>query len=233
MPSIMITGASKGFGRELLHLYLEKKWDTFPLVRDKSSIMEFVERYAGHCVPIVGDVRQDEIMEEISKVLEGYGDGLDVLINNAGNIRKNRGIEAATTAELIDHFDVHCVGAFRCTKAALPYLKQTENPIIINVSSRWGSIADTPGRTTGLIYAYQIAKSAQNMLSACLYQEFKDRNIRVVALHPGRLQTSVAAPDADTSPRKAALRLAEFVDRLPEGHDFRFHDLMGNSIIDW
>jgi NAD(P)-dependent dehydrogenase (short-subunit alcohol dehydrogenase family) len=43
------------------------------------------------------------------------------------------------------------------------------------------------------------------MLTACLDQELKPKGVRVFAVHPGRLKTAAAAPDADTEPLKAAL----------------------------
>ncbi len=103
----------------------------------------------------------------------------------------------------------------------------------MNVSSRWGSITRTVSGKGGGIYFYQIAKSAQNMLTACLNQELKPRGIMVFAVHPGKLQTEAAAPDADTDPGKAAIALADWVDGVDDGVGPGFHDLMGGGIIEW
>jgi NAD(P)-dependent dehydrogenase (short-subunit alcohol dehydrogenase family) len=117
--------------------------------------------------------------------------------------------------------------------AALPFLRKAPRPAVVNVSSRFGSIALTEqGQFRGL-YAYAVAKSAQNMLSACLRQELGREGIRVFAVHPGRLKTAVAAADADTEPRAAAERLADWVDAAGPDAPCGLHDLMAGGLIPW
>lgn len=234
MPSVLITGAGRGFGRQLLEVYLDRGWSVFPLIRDISQINNLRHEYAANCFPIIGDVGEDSIMVDISDVIESKRANLDLLINNAGNIRKNRGIGQASIQDLIDHFNIHCAGALRCAKAVLPFMKNPDNPVIVNISSRWGSISRTACGQGGLIYAYQIAKAAQNMLSACLYQELKNQNIKVFAIHPGRLKTDVGAFDADTDPRQAALKLADWIASIDNSPgELKCLDLMSGSVIEW
>lgn len=229
----MITGASRGFGRELVDVYATAGWVVFPLVRRQADGDDLLSVHGSPCHPIIGDVGQDSVAEAISRTLEKHSSSLDVLINNAGNIKKNRGILPAASDDMIDHFNVHCVGALRCTKAALPYLQNASRPVVVNISSRWGSISRTVSGQGGLIYAYQIAKCAQNMLSACLSQELRPENIRVFTVQPGRLKTSVAAADADIDPKDAAQRLFEWIDRVDDHPQFAFYDLMTGITIDW
>ena len=233
MPSILITGASRGFGRELLKLYLKNDWSVFPLIRYGDSILEIVSKFPSSCFPIEADITSDLVYSHIEKVVKKNTNSLDVLINNAGNIRKNRGFINAAENDLIDLFNVHCVGAFRCTKAALPFLQKSQNPVIINITSRWGSISRTASGQGNTIYSYNIAKCAQNMLTACLHQEFKEQNFRVFAVHPGKLLTSVAAHDADTQPEIAAAKLYDWIKNLKKNQECRLYDLMGGSTIDW
>jgi len=217
-----------------LEIYLDRGWTVFPLVRDNLRISDLIDRCAAQCVPIIGDVRRDSIMDDIADVLKSHQATLDVLINNAGNIRKLRGIDEAITQDLLDHFNVHCAGAMRCIKAVLPFLRNSENPTIVNISSRWGSISRTVDGKGGLIYAYQIAKAAQNMLSACLHQEFREHNIKVFSIHPGRLKTEVGAVDANVEPRQAALKLVDWIAAAGGiTNEFKCVDLMSDSVIEW
>ena len=233
MPAVLITGASRGFGRALVEVYARRGWTLFPLVRD-GAIAAGLEASAGAaCHPVVADVATDRAEHEIARVLGDHCEALDVLVNNAGHIIKLRGLRKTTPEDLEALFRVHCVGAFRCTRAALPFLKRARKPVVIDVTSRWGSI----GRTlTGLlsgIYSYQIAKCAQNMLTACLDMELKKEGIRAFAVHPGRLRTEVAPPDADVDPDEAAEALAGWIDRIDERTPCGFHDLMGKGLIEW
>ncbi len=233
MPTVLITGASRGFGRELLLVYLKNGWTTFPLMRNQIFISDVIALYSKQCYPIVGDVTSDAIVLEVERILENTTNSLDVLINNAGSIKKNRGIENTSPDDLKDHFDVHCMGAFRCVKAAIPFLRKAQNPIIINITSRWGSIGRTAAGKGNTIYGYNIAKAAQNMLTACLYQDLKQYNINVFAVHPGKLLTSVAAPDADTLPEVAAQKLFDWINHVDKSFECKCYDLMSETTMEW
>jgi len=233
MPNVLITGASRGFGRELLKVYLKNEWTVFPLIRNFDTISEMVSFRSKQCYPILGDVTSDSIGLEIERTLSNATDSLDVLINNAGNIKKNRGIENTSPDDLKDHFDVNCVGTFRCVKAVIPFLRKAQNPIIINITSRWGSIGRTAAGKGEHIYGYNIAKAAQNMLTACLYQDLKQYDINVFAIHPGKLLTSVAAPDADTLPEAAAQKLFDWINHVDKSFDCKCYDLMSETTMEW
>jgi NAD(P)-dependent dehydrogenase (short-subunit alcohol dehydrogenase family) len=106
-------------------------------------------------------------------------------------------------------------------------------PLVVNVSSRFGSIAQAGGGQFRGIYSYSIAKCAQNMLTVCLDQELRKEGIRVFAVHPGRLKTGAAAVDADTEPRVAAVKFAEWVESVERNADCVLYDLMGGGVIPW
>ncbi len=233
MPKVLITGAGRGFGYQLFEVYAERGWTMFPLVRNPVVAEKFISTRAAVCHPIIGDVASAGIEDQIRAVLAEHGDALDLLINNAGNIKKLRWLPNTMPEDLESLFQVHCVGAFRCTRAALPFLRKGEKPMVINVTSRWGSIARTAAGQFRGIYSYQIAKCAQNMLTACFDQELSDQGIRVVAVHPGKLMTEAGATDADTQPGEAALRMADWIQSFDRGQSCVCHDLMEGSIIEW
>jgi NAD(P)-dependent dehydrogenase (short-subunit alcohol dehydrogenase family) len=233
LPAILITGASRGFGRALYEIYLQRGWTLFPLLRDAETAHQLKAEAETQCHPIVADVAEDRVEALITAVLEQYCNALDLLVNNAGHIKKLRWLANTSTHDLQDLFNVHCVGALRCTRAALPYLMRAEGAAVINISSRWGSIHRAASGLGGGIYSYQIAKCAQNMLTACLDQELKPKGVRVFAVHPGRLKTTAAAPDADTESHDAARRLADWIQSLDREAPCGLHDLMGAGIIAW
>jgi NAD(P)-dependent dehydrogenase (short-subunit alcohol dehydrogenase family) len=233
MPSVLMTGAGKGFGRELLTVFHQQGWIVFPLVRRSDQTEELQNSLGKNCYPIIADVTSDKITLEITRVLQAHPASLDVLINNAGNIKKLRGLDNTFETDLQEHFQVHCVGALRCVKAALPFLRKSPQAIIINITSRWGSINRTISQKGCGIYAYQIAKCAQNMLTACLDQDLKNEGIRVFAVHPGRLKTEVAPADADIKPGEAAGKLFSWLQSVNRDTVCGCHDLMGGGLIEW
>ncbi len=232
MPSVLITGAGRGFGRELLGVFAERGWAVLPLVRDGGAAARLRTEYGEACRPIVADVTSEAVERAIADALERHAPALDLLVNNAGSINKAYGLPDTIPAELEPAFRVHCVGALRCVKAALPFLRNAPRPTVVDVTSRWGSIA---GALTGRagVYAYQIAKAAQNMLSACLDHELRPQGVRVFAVHPGRLLTGSAASDADVRPRDAAVRFADWVVSVDRDAPCGIHDLMGGGLIPW
>jgi NAD(P)-dependent dehydrogenase (short-subunit alcohol dehydrogenase family) len=233
VPSVLVTGASRGFGRELADEYGRRGWTVFALVRKPKAVRLWDQDAAGWCHPICADVGLASVEKAIGTTLAARGDALDLLINNAGEVRKRRWLAETTSEDIEDLFRVHCLGAFRCTRAALPFLRRGRNPTVVNITSRFGSMGRMTGGGFRGVYSYSIAKCAQNMLTACLDQELRQEGLRVLAVHPGQLRTSVAAADADTEPHVAAVKLADWLESLGRDVPCGLHDLMAGSVIPW
>jgi NAD(P)-dependent dehydrogenase (short-subunit alcohol dehydrogenase family) len=235
-PVAVITGASRGFGRALLKEFVSHGWTTVPVIRDPLVAESLQTECGTDCLPLVGDVTDPMIEKRLTRHLTALPK-VDLLINNAGIIIKERGLEAARTEDIRTHFDVHCLGALRCARATAPFLAKAAKPLIVNITSRWGSISMTAegkgGLGSGLIYSYKIAKAALNMLTASLDHELRPTGIRVFAVHPGRLKTEVAPPDADTPPEEAARRLMKWLDSLDRDQPCHCYDLMNETIVQW
>lgn len=125
---------------------------------------------------------------------------------------------------------VHCLGALRVTQAVMPFV--LDDGIIINVSSRFGSISKVSSgefENVACSYSYRIAKAAQNMLTQCMCSEFKDSSIRIFSIHPGRLKTDSASMDADRTPEEAAEMLFKKLKSIEHG---RFYSLF-EGMIEW
>jgi NAD(P)-dependent dehydrogenase (short-subunit alcohol dehydrogenase family) len=233
MPTVLITGAGRGLGREMTEVFGARGYVLLPLVRDPAVAQQLQSAYGSSCHPIIADVAATDVECRITSVLESSGGVLDILINNAGNIKKLRGLAQTEPEDLENLFRVHCIGAFRCFRAALPFLRNSKRAMVANVTSRWGSIGRTTAGQFRGIYSYQIAKCALNMLSACLDQEFRKEGLRVFAVHPGKLKTEIAAVDADVSPRLAAVRFADWIESVDIDKPCGFYDLMSGEVIEW
>ncbi|WP_043514953.1 MULTISPECIES: SDR family NAD(P)-dependent oxidoreductase [unclassified Actinoplanes] len=203
----VVTGAARGFGAALSERLAAGGWDVVACVRDAGAAAG-----RGRVRVVRHDVR-DPVGEEL---LAAVGErAVDVLVNNAGIGAPGRPLAETDPATILAAVDVNVAGPLRLAQALAPRLLQARDPLIVNVSSRLGSLtAQAAGvfaahRTS---YAYRISKAAQNMLTVALAQEFAGR-IRCWAVHPGALTTAMGGRDAATDPVDAAERLAALLDR--------------------
>jgi len=231
--TILITGASRGLGRALVEACSSRGWKTVPLVRN-AQVAERIRTEFPNCSPIIGDVTSNEVETVVTQGLRRIG-RIHVLINNAGVPGRTTMIDSVTPAEIVDLFQTHCLGALRCTKAALPFM-QNRQRVIVNVTSRFGSVGRwASGAFAGrsISYSYRIAKASQNMLTVSLAGELGPQGFIVCAVHPGRLKTQSGASDADTEPETAAHRLTEWIDGIDAGMNGKCFDLENAKVMEW
>ncbi len=129
---------------------------------------------------------------EAIRVREGR---LDVLVDNAGVPENHLGVDGVTGSAALTVLDTNVVGVVRVTQAALPLLRASADPVVVNVSSGLGSFwANTdPGRPesgTSLI-VYAASKAAVTMLTVEYAQALP--GFRVDAAVPGSTTTEFTA----------------------------------------
>ncbi|SKB72481.1 short chain dehydrogenase [Arthrobacter sp. 31Cvi3.1E] len=141
------------------------------------------------------------------------GRPVDVLINNAAQGAPHAALGAIEADGVLNAFDVNVAGPLRLVQFLLPNLLAASDPIVVNVTSRLGSVsAQANGEFSDLStsYAYKISKAAQNMLTVSLAQDLQGR-VRCWAVHPGKLATAMGQSDASKDPKIAARQLHELV----------------------
>ncbi|WP_432988284.1 SDR family NAD(P)-dependent oxidoreductase [Dactylosporangium sp. CA-233914] len=164
--------------------------------------------------PIVGfaaDVTDDAAVRAgVTAAAERLG-GIDILVNNAG-IGAVGTVEANSDEEWHRVYDVNVVGLVRVTRAALPYLRRSAHPAIVNTCSI-AAHAGLPDRAL-----YSATKGAVQALTAAMAADHVREGIRVCCVNPGtadtpwvrRLLDQAADPDAEL----AALRARQPTGRL-------------------
>jgi NAD(P)-dependent dehydrogenase (short-subunit alcohol dehydrogenase family) len=131
-------------------------------------------------VDVTSDVSVQELM---TQVRTAYG-RLDVLVNNAGILKRTPSAELSTD-QWLRELDVNLGGTMRCSRAAFDLLRAGENPAIINL----GSVGSTLGLPLRL--AYSTAKSGMLGLTRTLAAEWGSFGIRVNAIAPGYIDTDL------------------------------------------
>ncbi|MES9666042.1 short-chain dehydrogenase [Bacillus cereus] len=211
---VLITGGNRGLGLELVKVFHENGHVVYPLVRTEVSVMKLKKMFSSRCFPILADLSTDESTEQIKNQLGEYTEYIDLVINNAGITGKETEILRTNSEELMELFNVHCLGVIRAVKGTYVALTKSNQPRIINVSSRLGSLHKMAGKEFPqgqFSYSYRIAKAAQNMLTLCLQQEFENEGIGVTAIHPGKLKTDIGAFDANMTPAEGAQNIYNWV----------------------
>ncbi len=160
---------------------------------------------------VTHDVRHQPSEELLSAI---GGRSVDVLINNAAQGAQHAKLGDIAAEGVLNAVDVNVAGPLRLVQAVLPHLLTAPDPVIINITSRLGSLsAQARGDYSELStsYAYKISKAAQNMLTISLAHDLAGK-VRCWAVHPGKLATEMGQADAFKDPQVAARELKELVD---------------------
>lgn len=201
--NILITGASRGIGLELVKQYaaMASTKLIFATCRNEGKAAELrqVAASSGGRVRIMElEVRDydkyEKIVAEVTK--EVGSDGLNLLINNAG-IHIKADFHDAKRDDMMEVYEVNVVAPLFLTRALTPLLSASaqagRKTFVANISSKVGSIADN---TSGQMYAYRTSKAALNQVSKSLSIQLGSSNIIVAPIHPGWVQTDMGGPNA-------------------------------------
>lgn len=140
---------------------------------------EQIQNAGGQALPVVGDVRSDDVLEEaVAAAVERFG-GIDICVNNASVLDLSDTL--SVTAKRYDLMqDVNVRGTFMLSKACLPFLLKAENPHILSFSPP----LDLSPRWLGAHPAYMLGKYGMTLATLGFAAEFGDRNVTANCLWP-------------------------------------------------
>ena len=192
--TVVLTGAGGGIGRAIAEKlageqmklillggnHIEKLNETAAIVNQQSS-----------CIDMPGDLTSPEFIAESIQKIENSTGGLDVLINNAG-VAQNTPFENISLEEFDKIMAINVRVPFMLTQKALPMLKKSATPTIINIAS----VVSHAGYPMQSIYS--ASKHALLGMTKSIAREYYKENIRVHAICPGGVYTDmvkVSRPD--------------------------------------
>lgn len=218
--TILITGASKGIGFEMVKLFSQNQ-NTFviALSRNTDPLTKLVNQKNTHSIlPLKADITSQSDQKKMIKTLKTLGLKIDILINNAGEI-VNKPFEKITAKELLSVYNTNVFAPFTLIQTLLPYFNKKRKTHIVNVGSFGGFQGSSkfPG-----LSAYSSSKSALSGLTECLAEELKPKNISVNCLAIGAVQTEMLSKafPGYKAPLKAN-EMAEFICNFAlTGHNF-------------
>jgi NAD(P)-dependent dehydrogenase (short-subunit alcohol dehydrogenase family) len=194
----VITGASRGLGREIARLYARKGARLALVARGETAMRETAAQLSGRTEVLVLAADVGEDAERIAAAtLDRFG-RVDVLINNASEIGPSPmpSLEAYPWDALLRVFRINVVAPLHLTQLLVPQMKARGEGVIINVTSDAG-VQAYPGWG-----GYGASKAALEHLSRTLAAELEGSGIRVYVVDPGDMNTEMhrqAEPGVDLS----------------------------------
>jgi 3-oxoacyl-[acyl-carrier protein] reductase len=181
--SAVVTGGSKGIGKGIARV-LANAGAKVAIVARHADQAEAAAKEIGHgAFGLAGDVTSMASMDKVMKTVADKNGGLDVLCANAGIFPPAK-LEEMTSEQWDEVVDTNLKGTFHSVKAAIPYLKTSDQGRIVLTSSITGPVTGFPGWTH-----YGATKAGQLgfMRTACI--ELARYGITVNAVLPGNILT--------------------------------------------
>jgi NAD(P)-dependent dehydrogenase (short-subunit alcohol dehydrogenase family) len=194
----LITGSSRGLGRELAQAVLEDGDNAVATARRPDQLDDLVARYGGRIRAVGLDVTDPAAAHQAVATAAGEFGRLDVVVNNAG-YATSAAIEDLPDEDFRAQLETNLFGVVNVTRAALPVLRAQRSGHIIQVSSIGGRVGGTPG-----MGGYQTAKYAVEGFSEVLSNEVRPLGITVTIVEPGAFRTDWGGSSMRMLPVSAA-----------------------------
>lgn len=191
--NIIVTGASRGIGYELVKLLSTDSKNTVIAISRNGSKLDQLkdeclsQNSSANVMPIVCDLSDKNAIEGLVSELQKKIRSVNILINNAGAL-VNKPFETISTADLEYVYNVNVFSVVRLIQGIFPLLDSKQRSHIVNISSMGGFQGSA--KFSGLS-AYSSSKAALACLTECLAEEFKEKNIAFNCLALGATQTEM------------------------------------------
>ncbi|MBK6599674.1 MAG: SDR family oxidoreductase [Proteobacteria bacterium] len=205
MPTVLVTGANRGLGLELVRQYRDDGWHVIACARKPAAATELqklaaaqTERVEIHAL----DVTDFAAVDGLAAALRGRA--IDVLLNNAGTMGAQSfatvGLEAgkfgaADFTDWAQTFRINTFAPMKMAEAFVEHVARSDQKKIVSISSIVGSIAKN---NVGGLYAYRASKAALNAIMHSMGIDLaRSHGICAVPLHPGWARTDMGGERAD------------------------------------
>jgi len=220
MPTILITGANRGLGLEFARQYAAAGWRVLATVRDPLSGKAVSDAGAEVYVADVADV---STLKRLKAALAGIS--LDIVLNNAGIYGENQSFGAVDADFFLKVMRVNALAPLQVAELFADQVPA--GGVIAAVSSKMGSVAEN---TSGGAYAYRASKAALNMVIKNLSLDLASRQVSVVALSPGWVQTDMGGADAPLTPPQAVAGMKAVLDKVNLNDSGKFFHFDGSEV---
>ena len=221
--TVLITGANRGLGLALAERFGMAGYRVIGTARNPDQAVAL--KAAGARVEELDVTSQESVNALASRLGEVP---IDILINNAGI----KGHDARDLAELdVDRLaevlDVNTLGPLRVIQALLGNVRSSGAGTVANISSMMGSMEMN---TWGCCLGYRASKSALNSLTTTLAVDYGGKDLVIVSLHPGYVQTDMNNGAGNYTPEESAEGLFKVITGLGASDNGKFYDFQGKEL---
>lgn len=183
----VITGGDSGIGRAVAIAFAREGADVVIIYREETEDAEttvaLVEGKGRKCLAIKCDIsRKAACVRAIEKAVKTFGQ-LDILVNNAAEQHPRKSITGISEEQLVKTFRTNIFSMFFLTAAALPHLRKSAHPAVINTTSV------TAYRGSPALLDYSATKGAIVSFTRSLAAQLTEDKIRVNGVAPGPIWT--------------------------------------------
>lgn len=180
MPSVLVTGASRGIGRAIAEHLASRGWDVIAGVRTEADAEAVTAANPQRMSAVLLDVTNADQIAALSEALPAR---LDAVVNNAGVVVSGP-METVTSDEWRKQLEINVIGQLAVTRAVLPRLRESRGRIVF--------ISSVNGRMSmPLIGAYAASKFAIEAAADALRMELRPWRIPVVVVQPAQTDTDM------------------------------------------
>jgi NAD(P)-dependent dehydrogenase (short-subunit alcohol dehydrogenase family) len=217
MSIALITGGNKGIGKATAARLIELGHTVYIGARDQQRGESAAKEIGAQWLSL--DVTDDASATAAAAELTSREGHLDILVNNAGVTGAHATIDTLSAADMREAYEVNVFGIVRVTQAFLPLLRQSQAPVIANVSSllgSFGAVSNPYGQQYELFAPiYGSSKAAVNMLTAQYAKQLP--GMRVNSVEPGYTATDLTAGHGIQTTEEAGANVARWATIGPDG----------------
>ncbi len=230
----LVTGANKGIGFEVARDLARKGFHVFLGARDAEAGEAAAEKLRkegeedyGEITVLKIDVSKPDSIRRAAEEFSKKSDRLDTLVNNAGILLDDDKDVLAVTPETFETtLRTNTLGALLVSQAFVPFLKKSDAPRIVNVSSGGGQLTDG---ADGWAPAYCISKTALNGVTSQLAAALPKFAVNSVC--PGWVRTNMGGPNASRSVGEGATGIVWLAADAPQNQTSKF--FRDRKVIPW
>jgi NAD(P)-dependent dehydrogenase (short-subunit alcohol dehydrogenase family) len=244
-PTVLITGANRGIGLELVRQYSARDWHVIATARnvpgatDLQALAKADPDISIEALDVTDHAGVDALAERLKD------QPIDVLLSNAAKTpRYMSAMKGATTIdydEARNSFEVNALGPAKLVAAFLPHVQKSTQKKIAVISSKAGSFAESPKMS--MMYEYRTSKAALNMIVYTLSFETKRKGVTIAAISPGSVDTkpvegelgfgtNMKQPNT-IQPEESVAGIIKVIDSITPAQNGLFLDYKDGRVIPW
>ncbi|HVV69471.1 MAG TPA: SDR family oxidoreductase [Patescibacteria group bacterium] len=228
MKTILITGANRGLGLEMVRQYLETGWRVFACCRSPGDARELKSLSVPQLQIFKLDVSLDQDIFNLSSQL--HNQPIDILVNNAGILKTyHPNSQKLNRASWLESFQINTISPVVMAKAFAPLIALSQHKLIVNISSNLGSISSV---SDPKYLFYGSSKAALNYVTKSLTVSLMPQGISVISIHPGWVKTDMGGEEATLFPEESITSIRKLLEKMSINNSGSFYSYTG-EIIDY